>query len=123
MLWGILAGVLDALPFIGTGVVLVPLAVQQFFCGSYVRGVVCLLLYAACIFIRELLEPKLIGKRIGVSPIAILLSIYGGIQLFGLWGIIGGPLGFVMIYQTILSLEGGGIRQCGRKHSGGVQKC
>ncbi len=123
VLWGILAGVLDALPFIGTGVVLVPLAVQQFFCGSYVRGVVCLLLYAACIFIRELLEPKLIGKRIGVSPIAILLSIYGGIQLFGLWGIIGGPLGFVMIYQTILSLEGGGIRQCGRKHSGGVQKC
>ena len=105
ILWGILAGVLDALPFIGTGVVLVPLGIQQLFGANYARAVICLLLYVACIFIRELLEPKLIGKRVGVSPIAILISIYAGIKLFGLWGIIGGPLGFVMIYQSYLSLE------------------
>ena len=105
VLWGILAGILDALPFIGTGIVLVPLGLQQFFGANYVGAVVCLLLYVACIFIRELLEPKLIGKRIGVSPIAILLSLYAGIKLFGLWGIIGGPLGFVIIYQSYISLE------------------
>lgn len=105
ILWGLLAGFLDALPFIGTGVVLVPLSIQQFFCGSYVRGVVCILVYVACIFIRELLEPRLIGKKIGVSPIAILLSIYAGIKLFGMWGIIGGPLGFIIIYQAYMSLE------------------
>lgn len=105
ILWGILAGILDALPFIGTGIVLVPLGVQQLFGANYVGAVICLLLYVACIFIRELLEPKLIGKRIGVSPIAILLSLYAGIKLFGLWGIIGGPLGFVIIYQSFLSLE------------------
>ncbi len=105
ILWGILAGILDALPFIGTGIVLVPLGVQQLFGANYVGAVICLLLYVACIFIRELLEPKLIGKRIGVSPIAILLSLYAGIKLFGLWGIIGGPLGFVIIYQSSLSLE------------------
>lgn len=105
VLWGILAGILDALPFIGTGIVLVPLGVQQLFSANYVGAVMCLLLYVACIFIRELLEPKLIGKRIGVAPIAILLSLYAGIKLFGLWGIIGGPLGFVIIYQSFLSLE------------------
>ena len=105
LLWGLLAGFLDALPFIGTGVVLVPLSIQQFFGGNYVRGAVCLLVYVACIFIRELLEPRLIGKRIGVSPIAILLSIYAGIKLFGMWGIIGGPLGFIIIYQADMSLE------------------
>ena len=105
ILWGLLAGILDALPFIGTGIVLVPLAVQQFFYGSYVQAIVCLVVYVVCILIRELLEPKLIGKKVGVSPIAILLSIYAGIKLFGLWGIIGGPLGFVIIYQTYLSLE------------------
>ena len=65
----------------------------------------CLLVYVACIFIRELLEPRLIGKKIGVSPIAILLSIYAGIKLFGMWGIIGGPLGFIIIYQAFMSLE------------------
>ena len=52
-----------------------------------------------------MLEPKLIGKKVGVSPIAILLSIYAGVKLFGLWGIIGGPLGFVIIYQSYMSLE------------------
>ena len=44
-------------------------------------------------------------KKIGVSPIAILLSIYAGIKLFGMWGIIGGPLGFIIIYQAFMSLE------------------
>ena len=81
------------------------MSIQQFFGGNYVRGAVCLLVYVACIFIRELLEPRLIGKRIGVSPIAILLSIYAGIKLFGMWGIIGGPLGFIIIYQADMSLE------------------
>lgn len=105
ILWGLLAGTLDALPFIGTGVVLVPLGIQQIFYGNYVRAGICLLVYVVCIFIREMLEPRLIGKRVGVSPIAILLSIYAGIRLFGVWGIIGGPLGFIIIYQTYLSLE------------------
>lgn len=105
VLWGMMAGILDALPFIGTGIVLVPLGIQQIFLGNYVRAAFCFLLYVACIFIREFLEPRLIGKRVGVSPVAILLSIYAGIQLFGLWGIIGGPLGFIIIYQAYVSLE------------------
>lgn len=105
VLWGLLAGILDALPFIGTGIILVPLSIQQLILGRYASAVFCILLYVACIFVRELLEPKLIGKRVGVSPIAILLSIYAGIKLFGIWGIIEGPLGFIIIYQAYLSLE------------------
>ena len=113
ILWGLLAGILDALPFIGTGVVLVPLGIQQFFYGNYMTAIICILVYVACIFIREILEPKLIGRKLGVSPIAILLSIYAGIKLFGLWGIIGGPLGVVIIYQIWLSIEGRGhLRNC-----------
>ena len=105
VLWGLLAGILDALPFIGTGIVLVPLGIQQLFYGNYVKAAVCIVVYIVCIFIREWLEPKLIGKKIGVSPIAIVLSIYAGVQLFGIWGIIEGPLGFVIIYQCFISLE------------------
>ena len=105
ILFGLLAGFLDMLPFIGTGIVLVPLSIWQLLNGEYVRMVVCLILYGVCIVTRELLEPKLIGKRVGVSPVAILVSIYAGIQLFGIWGIIGGPLGFVIIYQCYVSLE------------------
>ena len=105
ILWGLLAGILDAFPFIGTGVVLVPLGIQQLFLGSYGRAVGCLLLYMTCVVIRQILEPKLIGQRVGVPPIAILLSLYAGVQLFGVWGILEGPLGFVIICQSYLSLE------------------
>ena len=105
VLWGVLAGFLDALPFVGTGIVLVPLTVQQLFLGNYGQAVVCMITYAVCIFLREMLEPRLIGKRVGVPPIAILLAIYAGVQLFGVWGIVAGPLGFVIIYYTYMSLE------------------
>lgn len=98
--WGMLAGLLDALPFIGTGVVLTPLAIIQILEGRIWAAVICGILYVVCIITRELLEPKLIGKRMGVRPIAILISLFVGIKLFGVAGIIKGPLGFVIIWET-----------------------
>lgn len=104
-LWGLLAGLLDVLPFIGTGIVMMPLAVAALFQGNYGSAVVCLVLYAACVFLREMLEPRLIGRRMGISPVAVLMAVYAGIRLFGLWGIIKGPLGFMIIYQGWQSLQ------------------
>ncbi len=100
ILWGILAGILDALPFIGTGIVLVPLAISSLFKKAVPAAVICIILYAACAFLREMLEPRLIGRKVGVPAIAILISLYAGLQLFGLSGIIKGPLGFIIVYQT-----------------------
>ncbi len=105
VLWGLLAGVLDALPFIGTSIVLIPLAIVQFIQGSYVKVVVCLVLYGVCIVLREVLEPRLIGNRMGVPAIAVLISLYVGIQLFGVWGIVKGPLGFVLIRESYMSIR------------------
>ncbi len=103
--WGILAGFLDAFPFLGTGIVLVPLAVMQLLGGNYVTGVLVLGLYVVCIFTRELLEPRLIGGKIGIPPLAVLTAVYAGIQLFGIVGIIKGPLGFILVQQIYLSLQ------------------
>lgn len=102
---GILAGLLDMLPFIGTGIVLVPLSVWQLFSGRYVQMVVCLVLYGACILTRELLEPKLIGKRVGVAPVYMLLAIYAGVKLFGVGGIIKGPLSLIVICEIMKGAE------------------
>ena len=41
----------------------------------------------------------------GVPPVAILVSIYAGVKLFGVWGILAGPLGFMIVYETNRSLE------------------
>lgn len=98
---GILAGFLDMLPFIGTGIVLVPLSVWQLLNGAYVRMAVCLVLYGACALAREFLEPRLIGNKIGLSPVWILFSIYAGMKLFGVGGIVKGPLALIVISEIL----------------------
>lgn len=100
-LWyGLLTGVMDVLPFIGTGIMLIPLALFQFLKGNYVIAVVVLCLYGGCALLRELLEPKLIGNKVGIWPVGILLAVFAGARLFGIPGIIKGPISFVIIYET-----------------------
>lgn len=102
---GILAGILDMLPFVGTGIVLVPLSVWQLLNGYYVRMIVCLALYGICALTRELLEPRLIGRETGIAPICILFSVYAGLKLFGVGGIIKGPLALIVIYEIVKNRE------------------
>ncbi len=102
---GILAGLLDMLPFIGTGIVLVPLSVWQLLSGAYVRMAVCLALYGVCVLTREFLEPRLIGNKVGLSPVWILFSIYAGMKLFGVGGIVKGPLALIVISEILKDRE------------------
>ena len=98
---GILAGALDALPFIGTGIVLLPAAFWQLINGRFWKAAWCVLLYVACVGVREFLEPKLMGKRTGIYPVVMLLSVYAGVKLFGLSGLIKGPLAVVILTELL----------------------
>ncbi len=100
LLIGIFTGFMDMLPFIGTGIMLMPIAFFQFLNGNYGRAVVILILYGVCALIREFLEPKLIGSKVGIWPVAILFAVFGGIKLFGISGIIKGPVGLVVIWES-----------------------
>lgn len=103
--FGILAGFLDALPMIGTGIVLVPMAFFSFTQGEILKALIIVILYGGCVLIREFMEPKLIGKHMGIPPIALLLAIYGGVKLFGVWGIVKGPLGYLIV-QMVVDIKG-----------------
>lgn len=94
---GLLAGVMDVLPFLGTGIVLGPAILVLLVSGEYWKAVILVGLYGGCVILRQTLEPKLIGKRMGIPPLALILSIYGGIYLFGASGILKGPLGYLMV--------------------------
>ncbi|MFI3212408.1 MAG: AI-2E family transporter [Eubacteriales bacterium] len=94
---GILTGLLDALPFIGAGLVLLPTGLWQLVNGNIGNVIICVILYVICIAIREWLEPKLMGNKLGIPPVFILLSLYAGVQLFGISGIIKGPLVAVLL--------------------------
>lgn len=97
--WGIVTGLLDVLPFVGTGVVLLPMAVLQLLMGNEWSAIVLVVTFIVSALSREILEPKLIGARMGVIPIAILLSVYVGAKVFGPAGVIWGPLYMLMLYE------------------------
>lgn len=105
ILIGLLTGVMDMLPFIGTGLVLMPLAFWQILNGYYTKAVICVILYVVCAVTREFLEPKLVGERMGVLPVAILFSVYAGVKLFGIFGIVKGPLALIAIYEIFLYMK------------------
>lgn len=99
---GLFTGFMDMLPFIGTGMILMPLAFWQILNGYYGKAVICVILYVVCAVTREFLEPKLIGERMGIFPVAILFSVYVGVKLFGIFGIIKGPLALITVYEIYL---------------------
>lgn len=100
VLWGLMAGLLDVFPFVGTGIILLPLAIVQILEQNYVAAGICVGTCVICVVVRDALEPKLIGNKAGIRPIAVLIALYAGIRLFGLWGIIKGPLGYVIIRES-----------------------
>lgn len=97
MLFGVAIGIFDAFPVLGSGLILVPWAVISFIRGKAFAGAVLLTLYGICQFLREYLEPKLLGGKMGIRPIQSLMAIYIGYELFGIMGLFLGPFGLVMI--------------------------
>lgn len=91
---------LDMLPFIGTGIMILPFALWNLLQGKLLQTLGFVLLYGICAFARELLEPKLIGEKVGIYPIGILFSIYVGVKLFGFSGILLGPVSMLLIMEV-----------------------
>ena len=97
LLFGVGIGIFDAFPVLGSGLILIPWAVFSFFKGRVFDGAVLLTLYGICQFLREYLEPKLLGGKLGTSPVNSLMAIYVGYELFGIMGLFLGPFGLVLI--------------------------
>lgn len=108
LLLGIGVAVLDAFPVLGSGLILVPWAIICLLKGSYMQTVVLVIVYFVCVLIREGLEPKLLGNRIGIPPLYTLMAVYVGVELFGLMGVILGPFGLVII-RAVLDGEKEGL--------------
>lgn len=101
LLLGIGVAILDAFPVLGSGLVLVPWAVVCLLKGNYIQTVVLVIMYLLCLLVREGLEPKLLGNRIGIPPLYTLMAVYVGVELFGVFGVILGPFGLVIIRAVL----------------------
>ena len=84
--------VIDILPVLGCGTVLIPWAVCAFLSGSGARGVGLLILHAVIWLVRQFLEPRVIGKMAGVHPFLALVTTYVGFRLCGIGGMILAPI-------------------------------
>lgn len=104
---GIIIGIFDALPLIGAGTVLIPWSIIYIFMGEYIKATILFVIFIICYLTREFLEPRLMGQKIGMTPIATLISIYIGYQLFGFVGMIAGPLVYVMIREILEKVNEG----------------
>lgn len=102
ILLGIVIGVVDAFPILGSGSILVPWAVIQLVQRNFYQGAVLLTLYVITMLLREILEPRLMGKEMGLKPLYVLMSVYVGLKLFGIGGIILGPIGLTIL-KTVSS--------------------
>lgn len=97
ILFGVLIAIFDAFPILGSGIILIPWAIYEIIVQNMYRGAILLTVYLVCQLMRQFLEPKLMGKKIGIHPIAIFMAIFVGIQLFGIVGVILGPISVVII--------------------------
>ncbi len=95
--------IVDALPFFGSGTVLVPWAVISFIMGDFVRGAGLLVIYLTVLLMRQFIEPKIVSKNIGMHPIMTLMAMYVGYRTMSVGGMILGPLVLVILvslYRT-----------------------
>jgi len=99
--WAALVALVDAVPLLGTGTLLVPCAVVSFFQGKTVSAVFYLVIYGLSAGVRAALEPKLVGKNLGLDPLMTLIALYGGYRFFGFLGLILAPMAVSAVMQII----------------------
>lgn len=104
-LLALLVAVVDMLPILGVGTVLVPWAVVSLFRHDYYLGVGLLILYFAMMILRQIIEPKLIGHTLGLHPLLALFATYAGWQLLGFLGMILGPVIAVLVKMIFTRAE------------------
>lgn len=90
--WALAVALVDAVPILGTGTVLIPWAVIALLQGRSLQAVGLLSAWAAAMLTRTALEPRLVGRQLGLDPLVTLIFFYVGYKLFGVLGMLFAPM-------------------------------
>ena len=101
LLWALGIALVDAFPVLGTGTVLLPWALICFLQDDAARAIGLVGIYAVISLTRSILEPKLVGKQLGLDPLVTLIALYAGYKLWGIGGMILAPLLAVTVFQLL----------------------
>lgn len=112
-LLALIVAVLDMLPVLGVGTVLIPWALVSFFQKNFYLGFGLSILYLVMLILRQIAEPKLLGKSLGLHPLLTLFAGYAGFRLFGFLGMLLGPVVATLIKNLLPAVNsfatGGGF--------------
>ena len=111
LLLALVLAVMDFIPIIGAGTVMVPWAVISLFTRDYLHAVQLLLIWGVIALFRRVGEPKFVGDQTGLSPILSLISIYIGWRLAGVLGMILGPTIALIVLNVVKIGIFDGVRQ------------
>lgn len=92
IIWSFFIALVDAVPILGTGTVLLPWSLICLIQGEGIRAVGLLAVYVAALLSRTVLEPRLVGKHLGLDPLLTLVCLYVGYRLWGIGGMILAPI-------------------------------
>ena len=109
LLMAIFIGFVDALPILGSGTVMIPWAIICGLNGDLNLGLSILLLLILMSVVRQILEPKLVSKHIGVHPIFTLIAMYTGFKFLGVMGLILGPIILIILKNVFATFIDKGV--------------
>lgn len=97
----LLTGLVELLPYLGTGTVFIPWIIYLFFKGNFDLVIGLSILYAIIVVFRQIIEPKVLADSVGLDPLLTLVALFVGLKLFGFLGLIIGPVSMVVINALI----------------------
>ncbi len=109
LLMALFIGFVDALPILGSGTVMIPWAIICSINGDINLGIAIIVLLIIMSIARQVLEPKLVSKNIGVHPIFTLVAMYTGFKLIGIIGLLIGPIVLIIFKNIFASLIDQGV--------------
>ena len=109
LLLGVLIGIADVLPVLGAGLFLNTWAIVEIIVGNYYTALGLFIIYLVCVIVRQIIEPRIVGKQLGLHPLLTMLSMYVGYKVIGALGLIAGPL-VANICRVVLDADAGKLQ-------------
>jgi predicted PurR-regulated permease PerM len=98
---GFICGILDIMPVIGTSLIFIPMIIYEFAKNEIFAAVGLILLYILLGVSRKIMEIKFVGENLHIHPILTIFSLYLGVVIYGIWGIIIGPFIIILLKEII----------------------
>ena len=106
LLLGVVIGIADAMPVVGAGLVLNTWAIIELLFADYTSALGLFVIYLTCVIVRQTIEPRVVGKQLGLYPLVTMMSMFAGFQMIGVLGLIAGPV-VANICRVVLDADAG----------------